>query len=209
MLKTEVISIGIPVIFPDVDWSARDCKRFWGRFWDRFWPLHTAFPRIPLLQNPRWEKEKSRSTCSNRDGFLRVDWSEVSLFRLRFLFNDLENRPWSVTVTGSSIFWRRGSNGSQRLTGGECVKEKFLSDMGFWVREGLLVKVAFVGKMGTLDKEVVERRFSDKGVLGKEAFWDKKSASDSTSLSFWESQLRSRSNRQCQWINSIGIRVFS
>lgn len=44
--------------------------------------------------------------------------------------------------------------------------------------------------MGILDKKVVERQFSDREVLGKKAFWDKKSASNSTSLFFWESSLK-------------------
>lgn len=45
------------------------------------------------------------------------------------------------------------------MTGRECVKEKFLSDMRFWVNEKFSVEVAFVRKMGTSDKKVVEREF--------------------------------------------------
>ena len=199
MLKTEVISDAIPIIFPDIDWSAWDCERFWDQFWDQFWLLCTAFPRIPLLQILCWEEEKLRSTYSNRDNSLWVDQSKVLLFWLRFLFNDPKGWPQSVTATGSPISWRQGSNRSRRLIGRKCIKEEFPSDMGFWVREGLSLEVVFVEKMGTSDKdEVVERRFSGRKMPDKETFWDKESVSDSTSLSFWESQSGSRLNRQCQ-----------
>lgn len=101
MLKTKVISVRIRVIFPNVDWSTRDYERFWGWFWDQFWPLCTIFPRIPLIQILHWEKEKSRSICLNWDGFLRVDWFKVLLFRLCFLFNNSEDQSQGVTITGS------------------------------------------------------------------------------------------------------------
>ena len=209
MLKTEVISVGIPATFPDVDWFVRDWDRFWGWFWGRFpgwfwgrcWPLRTAFPRIPVLRVPRWEEEKSRSTCSNRDGSLRVDRSKWSSFWLRFLFNDPEGRPRGVITRGFSISWRRGSSGSQRLTGGgRCAKQEFPSKIAFLVEEEFSVEVAHVGERKTSDEEkVVEKRFSGegrfsgeakfcyRGVLGKEDFWDRESAFNSTPLFFQES----------------------
>lgn len=74
------------------------------------------------------------------------------------------------------------------MRGGECVKEEFLSNMRFWVEDRLLVEAAFIGEIGTLDEEVVERRFLGKRVPGKEAVWDKKLVFDFTSLFFRESQ---------------------
>ena len=71
------------------------------------------------------------------------------------------------------------------------IKEEFLSDIRFWVKKRLLVKVAFIEKIGIADKEVVEKQFLGKEVLGKEVFWDKKSAFDFISWSFQESQLES------------------
>lgn len=144
MLKTEVISVGIPATIPDVDWSVRD--------WSRFWPLRTAFPRIPLRRIPHgWEEENPRSACLNWDGSLQVDRSKLSSFRLRFLFNNLESRRWGVTVSGSSIPWRRGSNGSRRFAGeGRCAKEEeFPSDVEFLGKREFPTEVGIVGEERT------------------------------------------------------------
>lgn len=79
------------------------------------------------------------------------------------------------------------SNRSQRLIGREYIKEKFPSDMGFWVRKRILIDIVFVGKMVTSDEKVVKKWFLDKEILGKEVFWDKKLVSDFIFLFFQES----------------------
>lgn len=177
MLKTEVISVEIPAIFP---WSVRDCEQFCdgqfcdGRFWDQFWSFCIAFPQIPLLQIPRWENENLRSIYSNWNSSLRVNQLKVLSFRLRFLFNDLGGQPCGgVTTRGSSISWRQGS--SRNWVGG-------VSNVGFWVGERSSVELAFVGEICNSGEEVVERRFSNRGVLGKEALWNEKFVSNSLSL---------------------------
>lgn len=67
--------------------------------------------------------------------------------------------------------------------------------MGFWVGERSSVELVFVVEIYNSSKEVVEKRFSNREVLGKEELWDKKLWFDSLSLFFWELQLRSHSNR--------------
>lgn len=70
------------------------------------------------------------------------------------------------------------------MTRGGCIKEEFSSDIRFWIEEGFSVEAVFIREMRTSDEEIVERGFSNKGIPGKKALWDKKSASDSTSLFF-------------------------
>lgn len=48
-------------------------------------------------------------------------------------------------------------------------KTKIPSNIGFWVEEGLSIKAEFVGKIDTLDKKLVEKRFLGIKMLGKEA----------------------------------------
>lgn len=39
----------------------------------------------------------------------------------------------------------------------EYVKEKFLSNIKFWIKEGLLVRIAFIKEINILNKKVVKK----------------------------------------------------
>ena len=85
---------------------------------------------------------------------------------------------------------------SWRLIGKKCVKEKFVSNIRFSVKEEFSVETVFIKKIRTLNKKVIEKKFSNKGMPRKKAFFDKKLVSNSISLSFRESQLRLQLNYQ-------------
>lgn len=147
MLKTKVIFVGISTTIPNIDWSVWD--------WSQFCPLCIAFLQISLWQTLYYWEEKSRSTCSDQDSFLQVDFSKLSSFWLRFLFNNLESQPRSIVATSSSILWKWRSNRSRRFAGKRRYvrKVEFPNDIGFPRKIRFPAKVGFVGEEKTLGKK--------------------------------------------------------
>lgn len=57
-----------------------------------------------------------------------------------------------------------------KIDGRKCVKKKFLSNIGFWVKKRFLIEVIFVKQMGTSNEKVVEKKFSSRKIPDKKTF---------------------------------------